>query len=101
MNASAPPSSRVLFLRFLPAAAPTAVPARSLPVRATPRTSGWAMMCSVALIGANRLLNTPSGRPASSKSFCIARAEAGTFSACFKTIVFPARSCAAATRTTW
>jgi hypothetical protein len=28
-------------------------------------------MCSVALTGANRLQNTPSGRPASSKSFCI------------------------------
>jgi hypothetical protein len=101
MNESAPPSSSVLSLRFLPAVAPAAVPVCSLPVRATPRTSERARMCSVALIGANRSQNMPSGRSASSKGFCITGAEVGTSSTCFKTIAFPARICAAATRTTW
>ena len=40
MKASEPPSSRVDFLRFLPARAATTAPAPSLPVNATPRTRG-------------------------------------------------------------
>lgn len=47
-NASFPPSSRTLGLRYSPARAPTALHAVSDPVRLTPRMSGLAIMCSLS-----------------------------------------------------
>ena len=46
MNGSLPPSSSTDFFRCLPASEATLLPARSLPVRVTPCTSGCAMTCS-------------------------------------------------------
>jgi len=48
MNGSLPPSSSTDFFRCLPASEATELPARSLPVRVTPSTCGWAMTCSTS-----------------------------------------------------
>src|SRR5690625_5486414 len=66
------------------------LPATSLPVKITPVMIGFIMTDSTSLLGISRLVNTPSGSPASLYSCSMATADPKTLEACFKTATFPA-----------
>jgi hypothetical protein len=101
---SEPPSSRTVGFSARPAAAPTAAPARSLPVRVTAATRGSAINLSVTAgvlaSETRRVANSPGGKPASRKSRSIATAQPDTLGECFSSAPFPAISAGAAKRTT-
>ena len=82
-KASDPPSSSTTFLSARPARAPSAMPAASLPVSVTARIDGWSTSASATAEETRRLVNTPSGNPASAKSRSSSFAHPGTFEALF------------------
>ena len=100
MNASDPPSSSTVFFSAAPAVAATDRPARSLPVSVTARTTGWRITSAAASWSIIRFVNTPGGKPAWRKTSSIARAQPGTFGACFSTPTLPAIRVGAANRNT-
>ena len=101
MNGSEPPSSITAVFSSRPASAATFEPARSEPVRVTPRTRRSAMIPSTAPGPTRRVWKTPSGKPASLNIRSIAIAHWGTLEACFSSATLPAVSAAGAKRKTW
>jgi len=75
INGSEPPSSRTDFLRYLPAASATYLPAISLPVRVAAFTAGFLITLSTFEEPIIRELKTFSGNPASRNTFSIASAQ--------------------------
>ena len=100
MNASEPPSSSTLFLSAPPAAAPTDMPARSLPVSVTAAIRGSAMRSAMSLDSTKRLVNAPSGRPARRNRSSMASAVCGTLDACLSRPTLPSIKAGAANRMT-
>ena len=98
--ATAPPSSSTHFLSAAPAAAPTARPAASLPVRVTAATRSSAMRPATASEPTSRVVKQPSGKPARRNTSSSSRAVWGTLEACFKRPTLPAMRAGAANRTT-
>jgi len=97
---SLPPSSRTDGLRCLPAVSATALPARTLPVRVTARTRSSAMASWTASGSTTSVWKTPSGMPTLWRTSSMAFAQPVTLGACLRSIVFPAASVGAATRST-
>ena len=89
MNASLPPSSHTTFFRAAPASWAIALPARSEPVRDTPRTRGSAMTLAICSLVAYTLTNAPFGKPASRKIRSIAADDLGHREACLRMMVLP------------
>ena len=89
MKASEPPSSSTDFLRYLPANAATAAPARGLPVKVTPVMRSSAMMPSIGALSTLRMPNRPFGAPARSKAAPSIVASPMQFGACFRRKALP------------
>ena len=100
MNGSEPPSSSTLFFSAPPAAEPTEMPARSLPVRVTAAIRGSSISAATSLDSTNKLVNTPSGRPARRNRSSMARAVCGTLEACLRRPTLPTMRAGAAKRIT-
>ena len=100
MNGSEPPSSSTHFLMTAPAAAATARPARSLPVRVTATTRSSAKTEATLPAPMMRVGKAPSGKPARRKRSSRNSADWGTFEACLSRPTLPAMRAGAAKRTT-
>ncbi len=84
----APPSA----CTRLPAAVPVSYTYRAMgvePTKLTAATSGWASRRSTATLSPCTTLNTPSGTPASCRSWARKSETEGSFSDGFSTKVFP------------
>jgi hypothetical protein len=103
-NGSEPPSSSTDFLVAVPAADPTARPARSLPVMVTAPMRGSSirrrMTTGTSRSSTTRAVNRPSGAPASVSTRCTASAQPVVFGECFNSAALPAMSAGAANRST-
>jgi hypothetical protein len=103
-NGSEPPSSSTHFLTARPAAAPTAAPARSLPVSVTAlRRGSLISRCVTSATEASptsRARKRPAGAPAAASSRSMARAHWGTLGECFRSAPLPAIRAGAANRST-
>lgn len=103
ISASLPPSSTQHFLSNPPAFAATCCPTAVEPVKLMPRTSGFAISSSPTSFTLSRehvtTLNTPFGKPASSRTSAISRPpETGVSSDGFSTIALPTASAVAKPR---
>ncbi len=103
-NGSDPPSSSTDFLIAPPAAAPTARPARSLPVIVTAPTRGSSMSRRMTAGTSGSAItsaaNSPSGAPAAASTRSTASAHPVVFGECLSSAALPAISAGAAKRTT-
>ena len=103
-NGSDPPSSSTDFLISRPAIAPTALPARSLPVMVTAPTRGSAISRSVTAgtsgSATSSVVNNPSGSPAADRMSWQASAAPVVFGECLSSAALPAINAGAANRNT-
>jgi hypothetical protein len=103
-NGSEPPNSSTDFLISRPAIAPTALPARSLPVMVTAPIRGSAMSRSVvagtSASATNSVVNKPSGKPAVDNTSWHASADPVVFGECLSRPALPAIRAGAANRKT-
>ena len=99
-NGSLPPSSITVFFSAAPAWAATIRPAASLPVSVTAAMVGCSMIALITGVSTSSVVNTPSGKPASTNSFSSSSAMPLTLGACFSTPTLPAIRLGAAKRIT-
>ena len=105
MNGSEPPSSSTLFFSARPAAAATAAPARSLPVRVTAAIARVVDEPRADVrdlgVGDQQRAEHALGQPGlARRASSIASAQPGTFEACLSSAALPAISAGAAKRKT-